>query len=138
MLRRFNALNAISEDGSLLTVPPWVNPYLLLAMASSFIMHFVILYVPFLSSIFEIAPHSIVEWIIVVAFSFPVIVIGTYPADCPASLSHLQCVGVFLSWPTNEPNAVDSDEVLKAVGRSMNATERAARAAAMEEAKKKA
>ena len=57
-------------------MPPWVNPYLLLAMASSFAMHFVILYVPFLSSIFEIAPHSTVEWIIVVAFSFPVIIIG--------------------------------------------------------------
>jgi magnesium-transporting ATPase (P-type) len=78
VLRRFNALNAISEDGSLLMVPPWVNPYLLLAMASSFVMHFVILYVPFLSSIFEIAPHNGVEWLVVVAFSFPVIIIGAY------------------------------------------------------------
>jgi Ca2+-transporting ATPase len=82
-IEMFNALNAISEDGSLLMVPPWVNPYLLLAMAASFAMHFVILYVPFLSSIFEIAPHTAVEWVIVVAFSFPVIVIGTRTQPTP-------------------------------------------------------
>merc|ERR1712028_29035 len=35
-IEMFNALNAISEDGSLLTMPPWVNPWLLLAMAVSF------------------------------------------------------------------------------------------------------
>ena len=35
-IEMFNALNAISEDGSLLQVPPWVNPWLLLAMFVSF------------------------------------------------------------------------------------------------------
>jgi Ca2+-transporting ATPase len=74
-IEMFNALNAISEDGSLLQIPPWVNGWLLLAMASSFVMHFVILYVPFFANIFAIAPHTTVEWMIVVAFSFPVIAI---------------------------------------------------------------
>jgi Ca2+-transporting ATPase len=74
-IEMFNALNAISEDGSLLTTPPWVNLWLLLAMAASFAMHFVILYIPFLADIFKIAPHDGLEWSLVFIFSFPVILI---------------------------------------------------------------
>ena len=74
-IEMFNALNAISEDGSLLTMPPWVNPWLLLAMAVSFGLHFVILYVPFLADIFSIVPLIVNDWIVVTAFSFPVILI---------------------------------------------------------------
>jgi len=74
-IEMFNALNAISEDGSLLSTPPWVNPWLLLAMAASFAMHFVILYIPFLAGIFTIAPHDGAEWLLVFLFSFPVIII---------------------------------------------------------------
>jgi Ca2+-transporting ATPase len=36
-------LTALSPSGSLFTMPPWVNPYLLLAMGVSFGLHFVIL-----------------------------------------------------------------------------------------------
>jgi len=74
-IEMFNALNAVSEDGSLLTIPPWVNPYLLLAMASSFILHFMILYVPWMASIFSISPHDAVDWLLVFLFSFPVIIL---------------------------------------------------------------
>merc|ERR1712159_89414 len=74
-IEMFNALNAISEDGSLLSIPPWVNPYLLLAMVASFGMHFVILYVPALASIFEICPLSVEDWLVVFYFSVPVIII---------------------------------------------------------------
>lgn len=74
-IEMFNALNAVSEDGSLLTIPPWVNPYLLLAMASSFILHFMILYVPWMATVFSISPHDAVDWILVFLFSFPVIII---------------------------------------------------------------
>ena len=74
-IEMFNALNAISEDGSLLSMPPWVNPWLLLAMAVSFGLHFVILYVPFLADIFSIVPLTVNDWIVVTAFSFPVILI---------------------------------------------------------------
>ncbi len=42
-IEMFNALNALSEDYSLLQMPPWSNPYLLVAIALSFSLHFVIL-----------------------------------------------------------------------------------------------
>ncbi|KAF3495084.1 hypothetical protein DY000_02058073 [Brassica cretica] len=71
----FNSLNALSEDGSLVTMPPWVNPWLLLAMAVSFGLHFVILYVPFLAQVFGIVPLSLNEWLLVLAVSLPVILI---------------------------------------------------------------
>lgn len=74
-IEMFNALNALSEDGSLLQMPPWANPYLLLAMGASFAMHFVIMYIPFLASIFDIVPLDCSEWWLVFVFSFPVILI---------------------------------------------------------------
>ncbi|CAF2261015.1 hypothetical protein YC2023_097410 [Brassica napus] len=63
----FNSLNALSEDGSFVTMPPWVNPWLLLAMAVSFGLHFVILYVPFLAQVFRIVLLSLNEWVLVLA-----------------------------------------------------------------------
>jgi Ca2+-transporting ATPase len=74
-IEMFNALNAVSEDGSLLTIPPWVNPYLLLAMGSSFFFHFLILYVPAMATVFSISPHNTIDWILVFLFSFPVIIL---------------------------------------------------------------
>merc|ERR1711998_16916 len=74
-IEMFNALNALSENGSLLQMPPWVNPWLLVAMAASFAMHFVILYVPAMAAIFEICPLSLHDWWVVFIFSFPVIII---------------------------------------------------------------
>eukprot|EP00271_Cylindrocystis_brebissonii_P012740 TRINITY_DN3194_c0_g1_i2.p1 TRINITY_DN3194_c0_g1~~TRINITY_DN3194_c0_g1_i2.p1 ORF type:complete len:1090 (-),score=212.88 TRINITY_DN3194_c0_g1_i2:302-3451(-) len=74
-IEMFNALNALSEDGSLVTMPPWVNPYLLVAMVVSFGLHFVILYVPFFTDLFGIVPLSLNEWLLVLAFSIPVIFI---------------------------------------------------------------
>lgn len=74
-IEMFNSLNALSEDGSLLTMPPWVNPWLLLAMSVSFGLHFLILYVPFLAQVFGIVPLSLNEWLLVLAVSFPVILI---------------------------------------------------------------
>ncbi|MBA0639636.1 hypothetical protein Goklo_022662, partial [Gossypium klotzschianum] len=74
-IEMFNSLNALSEDGSLLTMPPWVNPWLLLAMSVSFGLHFLILYVPFLARVFGIVPLSTNEWQLVIAVAFPVILI---------------------------------------------------------------
>ncbi|XWS71749.1 hypothetical protein CRYUN_Cryun03dG0165500 [Craigia yunnanensis] len=74
-IEMFNSLNALSEDGSLLTMPPWVNPWLLLAMSVSFGLHFLILYVPFLAQVFGIVPLSLNEWLLVIAVTFPVILI---------------------------------------------------------------
>ncbi|KAH7842550.1 hypothetical protein Vadar_006618 [Vaccinium darrowii] len=74
-IEMFNSLNALSEDTSLLTMPPWVNPWLLLAMTISFSLHFLILYVPFLAHVFGIVPLGLNEWILVLAVAFPVILI---------------------------------------------------------------
>lgn len=74
-IEMFNALNALSEVESLAVVTPLVNPYLLLAMLSSFVLHFIILYIPALNSVFEVVPLSFNEWVLVVVFSFPVIII---------------------------------------------------------------
>ena len=74
-IEMFNALNALSEDGSLLTMPPWCNPYLMAAMALSFGLHFLILYVPMLASVFSIVPLTLNEWLLVLLFSTPVVLI---------------------------------------------------------------
>ena len=74
-IEMFNALNALSENGSLLYVPPWVNPALLFAMAGSFVLHFMILYVPSFCPMFGVVPLSFNEWLLVIAFSAPVILI---------------------------------------------------------------
>jgi len=68
----FNALNALSEDNSLVTMPPWINPYLILAIMGSVASHMVILYIPFFNQIFGIAPLNCKEWCMVIAFSAPV------------------------------------------------------------------
>ncbi|CAK4686841.1 hypothetical protein LEN26_014004 [Aphanomyces euteiches] len=72
-IEMFNALNALSEDGSLVTMPPWSNPYLIIAMFVSFGLHFVILYVDWLAEIFSVCPLDFNEWLVVLAFSLPVI-----------------------------------------------------------------
>lgn len=46
VIEMLNALNAISEDSSLLTMTPFVNPYLLLAITWSIGLHVMIVYVP--------------------------------------------------------------------------------------------
>jgi P-type Ca2+ transporter type 2C len=74
-IEMFNAANALSEDNSLVTVPVWRNPWLLVAMLISFGCHFVILYVPFLADIFSIVPLSLNEWLLVLAYSLPVVLI---------------------------------------------------------------
>ncbi|XP_059660674.1 calcium-transporting ATPase 1, endoplasmic reticulum-type-like [Cornus florida] len=74
-IEMFNSLNALSEDGSLVSMPPWVNPWLLLAMSISFGLHFLILYVPVLAQVFGIVPLSLNEWLLVLAVALPVILI---------------------------------------------------------------
>jgi len=75
VIEMLNALNAISEDSSLITMSPFVNPYLLLAIAWSIGLHVMIVYVPFFATIFGIAAMNAHEWWLVFAFSSPVIII---------------------------------------------------------------
>ena len=74
-IEMLNALNALSEDNSLLVIPPWINGWLLVAIAASIGSHLFILYVPVMNSIFGITPLNLQEWGLVLAFSFPVILI---------------------------------------------------------------
>jgi Ca2+-transporting ATPase len=74
-IEMMNACNALSEDSSLLQVTPLSNPYLLAAIASSFILHFLVLYVPVLSPYFDVVALSWEEWLLVVLFSAPVVLI---------------------------------------------------------------
>lgn len=78
VIEMLNALNAISEDNSLLTMSPFINPWLLAAISSSILLHCVILYVPAMNVIFGIAPHNLYEWKLVLAFSAPVIIIDEF------------------------------------------------------------
>merc|ERR1719334_2956421 len=70
-----NALNSLSENQSLVVMPPWCNIWLLLAMGLSFSLHFVILYVDFLNVVFNITPLSIDQWMTVMKISLPVILL---------------------------------------------------------------
>lgn len=45
VVEMFNALNALSENCSLMTLPPWSNPWLLAAITLSMLLHFAILYI---------------------------------------------------------------------------------------------
>lgn len=75
VIEMVNALNALSEDASIFTMPPWTNPWLLVAMFISIGLHCVILYVPVLAGIFSIVPLSLNEWLLVIIWSLPVMLI---------------------------------------------------------------
>ena len=75
VIEMLNALNAISQDNSLLTMTPFVNFWLIAAILNSIFLHWVIVYVPFLNKIFSIYYMNMHEWLLVFAFSFPVILI---------------------------------------------------------------
>merc|ERR1719150_2075165 len=75
VIEMLNAFNALSEDGSLVQMPPWANPYLIIAAAFSILVHVVILYVPVLIKIFGVCPLNLHDWFLVLAFSMPVLLI---------------------------------------------------------------
>jgi len=54
---------------------PFVNPYLLLAIANSIALHAVIVYVPFLNEIFSITKLTYDEWMLVFYFAGPVLLV---------------------------------------------------------------
>merc|ERR1712204_96389 len=56
MIEMLNAFNALSEDGSLVQMPPWANPYLIVAASISIGMHLVIVYIPAMAAIFGVVP----------------------------------------------------------------------------------
>merc|ERR1711964_789272 len=75
VIEMFNAMNALSSSESLLTMPLWKNMKLIYAICLSMALHFLILYQPFLQSIFNIDPLNQAEWFAVIWISLPVIFI---------------------------------------------------------------
>ncbi|MFH4977758.1 hypothetical protein AB6A40_004467 [Gnathostoma spinigerum] len=70
-----NAVNSLSENQSLLVMPPWSNMWLMSAIALSMFLHFIVLYVDIMATIFQITPLTLAEWMAVLQFSFPVILL---------------------------------------------------------------
>jgi Ca2+-transporting ATPase len=75
VIEMLNALNALSENGSLIKNTPWRNKWLILAIIGSILSHCCIVYIPFLRTCFGLTSLSLYEWFIVLVFSFPVILI---------------------------------------------------------------
>jgi len=75
MVEMANAVNSISENQSLVVMPPWCNFWLLGAMALSMSLHFLILEVDALAMVFQITPLNIAEWMAVLKISLPVILL---------------------------------------------------------------
>lgn len=65
-------MNALSSSESLLTLPLWENMVLVYAITLSMVLHFALLYTPFLQSLFSIVPLNWTEWQAVLLISIPV------------------------------------------------------------------
>ncbi|KAL7207957.1 hypothetical protein ACSBR1_029834 [Camellia fascicularis] len=75
VVEMFNALNNLSENQSLLAIPPWSNLWLVGSIVLTMLLHILILYVRPLSILFSVTPLSWAEWTVVLYLSFPVIII---------------------------------------------------------------
>lgn len=68
-----NALNSLSENQSLVRMPPWVNFWLLGSICLSMSLHFFILYVDPMPMIFKLTHLDLHHWMVVLKMSLPVI-----------------------------------------------------------------
>lgn len=75
VIEMLNALNSVSENQSMLVMPPWQNMWLIGSIVLSMGLHFAILHIEPLPMIFNICPLSILEWKIVMKISLPVILL---------------------------------------------------------------
>ncbi|XP_048436073.1 calcium-transporting ATPase 3, endoplasmic reticulum-type isoform X2 [Pyrus x bretschneideri] len=75
VVEMFNALNNLSENQSLVVIPPWSNLWLVGSIILTMILHILILYVHPLSILFSVTPLSWADWTVVLYLSFPVIII---------------------------------------------------------------
>ena len=72
VIEMLNAMNALSSSESLLTLPLWENMILVYAITLSMVLHFLLLYIPFLQTLFSIVPLNWAEWQAVLLISLPV------------------------------------------------------------------
>ncbi|UYV67680.1 ATP2A2 [Cordylochernes scorpioides] len=75
VIEMLNALNSLSENQSLAVMPPTVNFWLMLSIALSMLLHLAIIYIKVFANIFMVTVLSWAEWVAVVKFSVPVILI---------------------------------------------------------------
>ena len=75
VIEMLNAMNALSSSESLLTLPLWDNMMLVYAITLSMVLHFALLYIPFLQTLFAIVPLGWAEWGAVMGISAPIILI---------------------------------------------------------------
>ena len=73
VIEMLNACNALSQSESLLTLPVWKNMKLVYAITLSMVLHFAVLYVPLLQTLFQVAPLGLDEWKAVLGISAPVL-----------------------------------------------------------------
>ncbi|KEG08792.1 calcium-translocating P-type ATPase [Trypanosoma grayi] len=107
VVEMLNALNALSENASLIITRPSSNIWLLLAIFSSLALHLVIMYVPFLASLFNIAPLGVDPQVVKHAQPWSILV--------PTNFEDWKAVLVF-SLPV-----IFIDELLKLITRRMQA-----------------
>ncbi len=92
MFQMIMALNIRKEEHSLLGKEFFRNPYLLLAISSSILLHILILYIPFFQPFFDTAALELVDWVVIIIIgSFLVIVdeIRTFLAHRVSRLKQL-------------------------------------------------
>lgn len=75
VVEMFNALNNLSENQSLIVIPPWSNLWLVGSIFLTMLLHVGILYVQPLSVLFSVTSLNWSEWTVVLYLSFPVIII---------------------------------------------------------------
>nr|CCC90639.1 calcium-translocating P-type ATPase [Trypanosoma congolense IL3000] len=110
VVEMLNALNALSENASLIVSRPSSNLWLLAAIFSSLSLHLIIMYVPFFASLFNIAPLGVDPRIVQQAQPWSVLV--------PTNFDDWKAVIVF-SVPV-----IFLDELLKFITRRMEAQEK--------------
>jgi len=93
LIEMLNALNSLSENQSLLMMPPWTNLWLVGAMSLSMSLHFLVLYTDLMNTVFMVCPLNTVEWMAVCKMSIPVLILDeamkyiarTYIDVCPVA-----------------------------------------------------
>jgi Ca2+ transporting ATPase len=72
VIEMLNACNALSQTESLVTLPVWKNMKLVYAITLSMVLHFGILYIPGLQTLFQVSPLNAEEWKGVMWISMPI------------------------------------------------------------------
>eukprot|EP00611_Tribonema_gayanum_P030304 TRINITY_DN8384_c0_g1_i2.p1 TRINITY_DN8384_c0_g1~~TRINITY_DN8384_c0_g1_i2.p1 ORF type:complete len:285 (-),score=82.34 TRINITY_DN8384_c0_g1_i2:273-1088(-) len=75
MMEMLKALSAVSVDNSILRVPPWRNPWLIIGVAVPTLLHLAVIYTPAASNMFGLAPLTKDDWLYVARFALPIVLV---------------------------------------------------------------